>query len=48
MEAYGELLDKTSGKSTVFRLFPSDEITLLLNGEIFTMDFAGRGAASPG
>jgi hypothetical protein len=27
---------------------PGDEITLLLNGEIFTMDFTGRGAASPG
>ena len=27
---------------------PGDEIALLLSGKIFTMDFAGRGAASPG
>ena len=27
---------------------PGDEISLLLSGEIFTMDFAGRGTASPG
>jgi SseB protein N-terminal domain len=27
---------------------PGDEITLLLDGEIFTMDFTGRGVASPG
>ncbi len=27
---------------------PGDEITLLLNGEIFAMDFTARGAASPG
>jgi hypothetical protein len=26
---------------------PGDEISLLLSGEIFTMDFAGCGAASP-
>jgi hypothetical protein len=27
---------------------PGDEISLLLSGEIFTMDFAGRGTVSPG
>jgi hypothetical protein len=47
MEAYGELLDKTSGKHPIFRLFPGEEISLLLSGKIFTMDFSGSGTASP-
>jgi hypothetical protein len=27
---------------------PSEEISLLLSGKIFTMDFSGSGTASPG
>ena len=48
MEAYGQLLDKTSGKSRVFRLFLGDDVRLLLTGKIFTMDFSGSGTAAPG